>query len=216
MKKSGNEISNFSIERLLLYSRCVSNIRKRKKRDKILSSDIASLLNIDSTQVRKDLSHIGKLGKRGLGYFVNSLLDSLNKFLYRNKVINTAIIGIGKLGAALIGYKVFKQCNINIVAGFDIDKRKIGAKVNKIPIYHIDNLKRIIKSKKIQIGVITTPASAAYEIAQMLKDAKIKAIINFAPIYISFPDHPIVENIDLSIFFEIVRYKIISQKKKNI
>lgn len=211
MKKIKNKISNFSIERLLLYSRCISNIKKDKKKQKILSSEIASLLNIDPTQVRKDLSYIGKLGKRGLGYFVDSLLNSLNKFLYRDQPISATIVGIGKLGAALVGYKVFKNCNINIIAGFDIDKRKVGSIINNVPVYHINDLKRIIKSKKIEIGVITTPATSAFEIAEKLKEAHIKAIINFAPTYINFADKPIVENIDLSVFFEIVRYKIISR-----
>jgi len=173
-------------------------------------------LNIDPTQVRKDLSYIGKLGKRGMGYFVDSLLDSLNNFLYRNQSISAAIVGIGKLGTALIGYKVFKHCNINIIAGFDIDKRKVGSIINNVPVYHINDLKRIIKSKKIEIGVITTPTGSAFEIAQKLKEAKIKAIINFAPTYINFADQPIVENIDLSIFFEIVRYKIISTADTDI
>ncbi|MBN1899580.1 MAG: redox-sensing transcriptional repressor Rex [Spirochaetes bacterium] len=207
-KATSSKISNFSIERLLLYSRTLSDIKRNQKVTKILSTDIASFLNIDSTQVRKDLSYIGKLGKRGLGYFVDSLLNALNSFLYRDKKINTAILGIGKLGSALLGYQPFQKYNIHIVAGFDVNPNKIGNRLNNIIIYPVDELEYIIKAKNIQIGVITTPESAAFGIAERLKNAGVKAIINFAPVFISFADKPIVENIDLSYFFEIARYKI--------
>ncbi len=213
MKNKKEGISAFSIERLLLYSKCLTNYQKRTKKDKILSNEIASLLKIDSAQVRKDLSYIGKLGKRGTGYFINSLLDSLNKYLNRNRRVKAVIVGIGKLGAALIGYKIFSESKIDIVAGFDNDKRKVGIKVNNVPIYSIDELTKFIRRKKVDMGVITTPSEVAYDIAKELKNTGIKAIINFAPIFISFNEDIFIHNVDISIFFELARFHILSHRK---
>ena len=207
-KKS--RISDLSIARLLLYSSHINSLKNNNIKN-IQSTEIANFFSFDSAQVRKDLSYVGRFGKRGYGYDIALLKKGLDKFLFKNNPVKTVIVGIGNLGSALMGYKIFKKMGIHIIAGFDINKKIINKKINNIPVYHIDNLIKIVKKEKAYIGVISTPSDSAKKIYQLMLQADIKGIINFAPEHLTSKHIPI-KNIDLSIFFETLRYELFKEK----
>jgi redox-sensing transcriptional repressor len=205
--KKKNEISDLTIERLIVYSKYLNDL-KRAGVTRILSADIAKHFNIDSAQVRKDLSYIGKLGKPGSGYDVEKLYDILCEFLLMNKKMNTVIIGVGNLGSALLGYKIFSKTKINIICGFDINPDLIGQRIHGSKIYALEQLENTVRENNIDVGIITTPADVANDIAVRLQAAGIKGIINFAPVHIVCKKDIEVLNVDLSVFFDTMRYNI--------
>ncbi|MBU1077004.1 MAG: redox-sensing transcriptional repressor Rex [Spirochaetes bacterium] len=213
VKKIGKaQISSLSIERLLLYSNYF-DILTNNKIENVQSTEIADFFGLESAQIRKDLSYVGKFGKRGYGYNVKSLKKGIDAFLYKNRSIKSAIVGIGNLGSALLGYKIFSKMGIHVVAGFDINSSIINKKINDIPIYHIDDLITVVQKEQIKIGVITTPSSEAKKIYQLMLKTNIKGIVNFAPYHLTSRSDVFIKNIDLSLFFEILRYELYRPKK---
>ena len=114
-----------TVKRLSLYLR---NLKRLKEKGiEIISSDrITPLLNVSSAQFRKDLSYFGEFGKRGVGYKVERLIEELEKILGINEEWRIALVGVGRLGQALLGFEGFSKFNIKIVCAFDIDRKKIG------------------------------------------------------------------------------------------
>ena len=199
MMKKNNRQDNFSfdsIRRLTLYLR---NLRKIKKQGiEIISSDkITSFLNVTPAQFRKDLSYFGEFGKRGVGYNVTFLIGEIQKIVGSHIDWDIALVGLGKLGGALLGFEGFSRFNIRIKAVFDSDKKKIGKVKKGIVVETIENLKESIKRNKIKIGIIATPPEAAQIIAEDLVVSGVKGILNFAPVVLKVPDEIFVSNVDM-------------------
>ncbi|MBU2473586.1 MAG: redox-sensing transcriptional repressor Rex [Candidatus Omnitrophica bacterium] len=177
MKKNniGKNFSLDSIRRLTLYLR---NLRKIKKQGiEVISSDkITRLLNVTPSQFRKDLSYFGEFGKRGVGYNVAFLIEEIQKIVGSHIDWNIALVGLGKLGGALLGFEGFSKFNIKIKAVFDSDKKKIGKIKNGIMIEAVDSLRELIKKNKIKVAIISTPPEVAQNIAEQLIDSGVKGI----------------------------------------
>jgi len=161
-----------------------------------------------SAQVRKDLSCFGNFGQKGKGYYIPSLIKQLRSILGLSQKWNIAIMGLGHLGQAFVGYKGFQKSGFNIVAIFDTDENKIGTKYNGIPVHHPDDLKRIAKNKDIQIAVITVPSSVAKASIQRVIDAKIKGILNFTDVRISLDNEFVMKNVNLVGELETIAFYI--------
>ncbi len=198
MKKNnrGNNFSFDSIRRLTLYLR---NLRKIKKQGiEVISSDkITSLMNTTPAQFRKDLSYFGEFGKRGVGYNVVFLIEQIQKIVGSHIDWNIALVGLGKLGGALLGFEGFSRFNIRIKAVFDRDKRKIGKAKNGITVEPVEALQESIRRNGIKIGIIATPPEVAQDIAEKLVDAGVKGILNFAPVVLKVPERIFVSNVDM-------------------
>ncbi|MBU1112503.1 MAG: redox-sensing transcriptional repressor Rex [Candidatus Omnitrophica bacterium] len=198
MKKNniGKNFSLDSIRRLTLYLR---NLRKIKKQGiEVISSDkITRLLNVTPSQFRKDLSYFGEFGKRGVGYNVAFLIEEIQKIVGSHIDWNIALVGLGKLGGALLGFEGFSKFNIKIKAVFDSDKKKIGKIKNGIMIEAVDSLRELIKKNKIKVAIISTPPEVAQNIAEQLIDSGVKGILNFAPVVLKVPDNIFVSNVDM-------------------
>ena len=160
-----SRISEATIRRLSRYSRCLEEMDKGG--EKVVSSaQLASKCMVNSPQVRKDLAYFGEFGIRGVGYYVKDLLYDIKRILGLNKEWRMAVIGIGNLGSSLLAYKDFLKQNYKIVAAFDIDPPKVIGRVSEklgkpVEVLHISRIKEVAKERKIQIGLITTPASEA-------------------------------------------------------
>lgn len=189
--------SHETISRLSLYLR---NFKRLQDADtQTISSDkIAQFLNVTPEQFRKDLSFFGGFGKRGVGYNVERLVGELENILGVDKKWHIAIIGIGSLGSALLGFGGFTKFNIKITHAFDMSKKKIGKRKNGIKIDDVKQLKVVIKKHKIRIAIISTPASAAQKTADKLVSSGIYGILNFAPVTLKIPEHVSVSNVDMA------------------
>ena len=176
------------------------NLRKIKKQGvEVISSDkITKFLNVTPSQFRKDLSYFGEFGKRGVGYNVDFLIEQIQKIVGTHIDWNIALVGLGRVGGALLGFEGFSKFNIKITAIFDNDQKKIGKTKKRIVVQAIDNLSETIKKDGIKIAIIATPPEVAQDIANQLIDSNIKGILNFAPIALKVPDNIFVSNVDMA------------------
>lgn len=196
MTKKQN-IPTETIKRMVTYLRYLERVKK-KGINIISSKDIKPLVNIPPEQFRKDLSFFGEFGKRGVGYNVENLIYTIKEILGLNRKIKAIVVGAGKLGTALIQYPGFGEVNVEIVAAFDNDKKKVGKSVNDVNIYDISEIKNFITKNNVEIAILCVPADAAQSVADVLVKAKIKSILNFAPVILLLPDNINVANVDMA------------------
>lgn len=180
---------------------------------KVFSDNIADSVGVTPSQVRKDFSIFGIPGNKKGGYLINELIEELRKILGKEKETKVIIIGMGNLGLALMKYEMFKKEGIEIIAGFDIDDKKINHESNP-PIYHINQLSEYIKHNKISIGIITVPAPAAQGIMDVLVSAGIKGVLNFTSIHLRGIDDTFIHNINLQTELESLIYFVSASKRR--
>lgn len=162
----------------------------------ISSQELGQRLSYTAAQIRKDLSTLGEFGKQGAGYPVANLIKELEAVLHVDRVWDVALVGVGDLGHALIHYQGFQPRGFRITLAFDNNPAKIGKQVGDLIIQDVQHLEEEIQRTGIQIGMITTPASAAQEIADRLVSAGVRGILNYAPVHLKVPPEVEVEYID--------------------
>ena len=194
-----------TIRRLSLYLRNLKGL-KEKEVDIVSSEEIAKSLGISSPQVRKDLSYFGGFGKRGVGYSVGNLSREIEQILGMNRTWEIALVGVGRLGSALLRFPGFSQFKLKIIAAFDADPEKIGKTKSGINIENISNLKKVLKQKNIKIIMVCVPPEYAQEIADMAIKAEARAILNFAPVFLKVPENVYVSNVDMACELETLIY----------
>lgn len=172
--------------RLSRYLQVLAQARKMGK-DRISSQEIAEYTNINATQIRRDLSGFGKFGKRGVGYSVDSLLAEIRKILRTQGQHNIALVGAGRLGAAIASSPIFAEHGITIAAVFDSDPAKVGKTLDGVLISSLDDLDTIVRDRSIVVGVLAVPAEAAQTAADRLVEAGVKIIFNYTPALIDSP-----------------------------
>jgi redox-sensing transcriptional repressor len=160
-------------------------------------SHIGQALNLDPTQIRKDLAVTGIVGKPKVGYDLQSLLESIEAFLGWNNVTDAFLVGAGSLGTALLGYQQFNTYGLSIVAAFDNDPEKIGHTVHGKEVLPIEKLPDLAQRMHVTVGIITVPADAAQGVADVMVLGGLRGLWNLAPTPLSVPDGVIVQNDDL-------------------
>ncbi|MGB9677539.1 MAG: redox-sensing transcriptional repressor Rex [Candidatus Ratteibacteria bacterium] len=186
-----------TIRRLPIYLRNLLNLKNIGK--KITSSkEIAISSNILPDQFRKDISYFGKFGKRGVGYDVKKLIEALERIIGIDKEIKVILVGVGRLGSALLKYKGFSVLNMKIVCAFDKDVKKIGKKVDDIEIKDINEMKDFLKKEKIKVGIICVPSNQAQKVAEYMVSCGIKGILNFAPATLNLPKNIFLSYVDMA------------------
>ncbi|MDO5436635.1 MAG: redox-sensing transcriptional repressor Rex [bacterium] len=201
------KISDKVINRLTQYH-CILGDCIKKGTTTVTSSNIAQLLKIDDSQVRKDISMLNNTGKSRVGYDVIQLKETIEKTLGFSNPKNAFIIGAGNLGSALAKYNDFEDYGLNVLALFDVDKNKIGKNINGKPVYDIKELPSYTKEMNIEIGILTVPADFAQKIADYAVKSKIKYIWNFSPTVLDVPFGVEVWNENLMGNFLQFSYKI--------
>jgi len=190
---------DISISRLAIYLRFLEDYLKEKGENcSINSVELAKFLDISSHQIRKDLSYFGKFGERGKGYQVKELKEKISRILGLGRRWNLCLCGMGNLGSALFAYRGFKQLNLNIVAIFDNDYKKIGKNYQGIKIYSPDKIVQVVKKSDIEIAIIAVPTTVAQGITDKLVKSGVRAILNFAPLKLVVPSKVKLRNVDLS------------------
>lgn len=172
---------------------------------KVFSETLADEVGVTASQVRKDFSLFGISGNKKGGYQIEALLDKLSSILGKDKLQKVIVVGSGHIGTALMKYMGFEKEGIKITAGFDIDPAKCN-KSGAVPVLPIAELKDFVKNNAIKIGIITTPDIAAQQVADLMFEAGIKGILNFAPIRIKNPQDSIVNYVNLELELENVIY----------
>ncbi|HET7309936.1 MAG TPA: redox-sensing transcriptional repressor Rex [Mycobacteriales bacterium] len=172
-----------------------------------ISSDaLAAAAGVGSAKLRKDLSHLGSYGTRGVGYDVEYLVYQISRALGLTQHYRVAIIGVGNLGHALANYAGFATRGFEVAALIDADARLVGQRVAGMEIRHLDELEQIVSDHEVSIGVIATPAPAAQEVCDRLVACGVTSVLNFAPAVLSVPDTVDVRKVDLSIELQILAF----------
>lgn len=205
--KKNTSASLPTLRRLPRYIHVLKRL-KLKNTEYVSATTIAEELEIESIQVRKDLSVTGIVGKPKIGFELDELIISIQEFLNWNKQEDAYLIGVGGLGKAIVSYENFKNYGLNIVAVFDNNKKKIGKKINGLEILPLDKLYDFGERKNVKIGVITTPASAAQEVCDKLIINGVKAIWNFSPVSLKAPKDIIIESVHLSQSLAVLTHKL--------
>ena len=190
---TGAPISKKTLSRLPLYLGYLKE-QKRFGQKTISATMIADGLGLNQVQVRKDLAQISCGGKPRIGYMIDELETDIERFLGYNNVNSAVIVGAGNLGKALMSYVGFKQYGLDIAAAFDADGALTNSEFNGIPIFPVEKLPDIAKRLKIHIGIITVPAPHAQKVCDMLVDAGVLAVWNFAPTVLKVPEGILVQN----------------------
>jgi len=196
------KIAEATVARLVMYHRLLCRLKDEGQRV-VSSNDIGEILGVKASQVRKDLSYFGEIGKRGVGYHVGRLYDHLEEILSTPGKWKMALVGVGHLGSALLGYKAFDTGKYSIEVLFDKDPQKIGSEMYGIPCYNIEEASTVIKEYGIQIIILAVPPGVAQEcIDIVLQDIGVKGILNFSPTSIIVPENVLVYNVDISVELE--------------
>lgn len=195
------------IKRLPMYYRYLQ-VLVEEGLERVSSRELSQLMGITSSQLRQDLSYFGEFGQQGYGYKVSELYQAICEILGIEKQYKTVLVGAGNLGRALINYQGFSRRGLNLKGIFDNNPSVIGENINGLTVCNVEGLKDYLLKEGIQIGVITTPASAAQSIADILIAGGVAGIWNFAPQHINAPENIIVENTHigdglLSLFFKM-------------
>lgn len=203
-----SKIPKATITRLSIYYRQLELLEFDGYR-MVSSEKLAWLCQVNPAQVRKDLGYFGEFGVRGVGYDVIDLQNHIKKILTVNREWNLGIIGIGNLGSALIQHQNLRDRGFRCVAAFDNDPRKIGKiTTSGLKVKGVSGLEQAVKELDIEIGVISTPPSAAQRVADLFLKAHVNAILNFSPTRIRVPSCCLVENIDFTVKLDILTYKL--------
>jgi len=193
-----------TVERLSQYRRVLQR-ELDKGVQNIYSHELANLLHITPVQVRRDIMLIGHNGTLRKGYNIDNLIKLIGNIIDCSKDQKVAIIGIGKLGEALLNYLQESNTNLTLSAIFDVDTEKIGSTYSGIVCYSIDNIKKIVERENITIGILTVPPSEAVAISNIMIEAGIIGIINYTPVSLKV-DGAYLEEYDVITSLEKVAY----------
>ena len=210
MRKKRWSIPEETIRRLSLYLRILRFLEKEGVR--VISSErLTKHLHITSAQARKDLAYFGSFGQPGVGYNVRRLREGVEKILGLNLSWQVILVGVGKLGAALISYPGFRHFGFKILAAFDNNPAKVGQAISGIPVLDDRQMEDFIREHQIKVAIMTVPASAAQDIARRLVNSGISAILNFAPRYLSIPENIQIKSVDMAMELENLVYYLTHQ-----
>jgi redox-sensing transcriptional repressor len=198
------------VTRLSLYLRELQHL-VRDGRETTSSNQLGRLLGFTDAQVRKDLAYFGHFGYPGIGYRCDELIAAIRRILGTDQYWPVALVGVGNLGRALLGYRGFQQQGFRIVAAFDSDQSKVGSIIDGVAVHHFDSLADVVKQHRIRLGMIAVPAVAAQAVADRLVAAGVEGIVNFAPVTLVLPEHVSLVGVDLAIELEQLSFAVLNR-----
>jgi redox-sensing transcriptional repressor len=201
------EVPAIVVSRLSLYLRELQHL-VRAGRATVSSSQLATLFGFTDAQVRKDLAYFGHFGHPGIGYRCTELIAEIRRILGTDRQWIVTMVGVGNMGRALLRYKGFAAQGFRVVAAFDRDSRIVGSQIEGVPVYDVAELGEIVRRQKIQLGMITVPATQAQQVADQLVAAGILGIVNFAPVTLSLPETIGLVGVDLTTELEQLAFSV--------
>lgn len=194
------------LERMPQYLNYLKN-RYAEPGARISAAAIARDLGLHPVQVRKDLAYISG-GKPRTGFSVSALVEGIERFFGYGNVKGAVLVGAGHLGQALLTYRGFSDYGLDIKAAFDTDPKLIGTRIHGKPVYSMDCFARMVAELNARIGIVTVPAHAAQQVCNVMADAGISAIWNFAPTYVEVPRPIILQNENIATSLALLSSKL--------
>jgi redox-sensing transcriptional repressor len=202
---ANKSIPDIVVGRLPHYLRSLQRMA-REGRMVTSSQELGERLGISAAQIRKDLSQFGEFGKQGTGYQIQFLIEQIQKILHIDHEWDVVVVGAGDIGSALARYKGFLNRGFRVCMVCDIDPHKIGEKIGDFTILNYADLPNAIRDSGVKLAMLAVPANQAQEVVNVLIEAGIRAILNYAPVSLNVPSHVHVQQIDPSIHLQRMTY----------
>ena len=199
------EIPDATVARLPVYLRALAGLAESGA-ETISSDALALAAGVNSAKVRKDLSHLGSYGTRGVGYEVEYLVNQISRELGLTQDWRVVIVGVGNLGHALANYGGFASRGFRVAALLDADPRRVGERIGGLVVGAVEELERVVRDCEVQIGVVATPAESAQLVCDRLVAAGVTSVLNFAPCVLDVPEGVMVRKVDLSTELQILAF----------
>jgi redox-sensing transcriptional repressor len=205
MTEQDRRVPEATVARLPVYLRALHGLSEDGRRT-VSSEELAQLVGGGSAKVRKDLSHLGSYGTRGVGYEVTDLVVHISRELGLTQSWSVVLVGVGNLGHALAGYGGFSSRGFRVAALLDADPARVGEVIGGQAVRPVAALAEVVAETGVSIGVIATPAAAAQEVCDLLVAAGVTSILNFAPTVLQVPDGVDLRKVDLAIELQILSF----------
>lgn len=196
-----------TVKRLSLYLRQLESMAAHEQQT-TSSKQLGEALGLTDAQVRKDLAYFGQFGHPGIGYKVGELIAQLRKILGTDRNWNTAVVGAGNIGRALMAYGRFKNKGFEFVAVFDNNPEVVGTVIETHTVRPMKDLATLIKDRHIKLGIVAVPEEAAQQVTDQLIEAGVVGILNFAPIRLDVHDAVSVNSVDFSVSLEQLAFQV--------
>lgn len=200
-------MSNPTMQRLPQYLREIKRLRNLGDQN-VSCTKLSEIIGILPITVRKDLQQAGVIGRPKTGYVLDEMIAQLESTLGLDNNRDVVLIGAGNLGCALLGYRGFAACGVDIVAAFDVDKEKVGKEFHEKKILPMSKLESLVKRLHIKIAILTTPPEVAQEIVNRLTAAGIQAVWNFSSAAIKAPANVVIQNEHLTVSLSVLLLKV--------
>ena len=204
-RQSRSEVPEVVISRLPQYVRILNRLLDDGTQV-VSSQQLGEKLQVTPAQIRKDLSYFGRFGKQGRGYSVHDLLDRLRQILGINSPWNVAVVGVGRLGRAILSYPGFNPDGFHIVGPLDLDDSVVGETVGGLKVRKMDELDQVVQREKISIGIVAVPVEYTQNVVDQLVACGVRAILNYAPITPQVRDGIRIRNIDPVLSLQSMTY----------
>jgi redox-sensing transcriptional repressor len=195
MASGDTHIPEGVIERLPMYLNVLLQLRSGGQTT-VSSARLGELARVNPAQIRRDLTHFGSFGRRGIGYDVVTLADRIQHILGSDHVHQLALVGAGNLGSAIASYAGLRKHGFIVTAIFDNDPAKVGSRVGDVTVFDLRDLERVVREQRISIGVIAVPPAAAQTVTDRLATAGISVVLNYTPVVVRVPDGVTLHNTD--------------------
>jgi redox-sensing transcriptional repressor len=198
-------IPEATVARLAVYLRVLTSFADGG-RTTVSSGDLASAAGVNPAGLRKDLSHLGSCGVRGVGYEVRALRERIARVLGAERSRACVLVGIGNLGSALADYAGFGSRGFEFVGLLDAAPDRVGQRIGGLTVQDVADLEAVVAAGQASIGVIATPADVAQQVCDRLAAAGVRSILNFAPVTLSPPVGVDVRHVDLSVELQVLAF----------
>ena len=201
------KIAESAISRLSLYLRILEDLVEEGE-PTVSSQTMASQSGTTAAQVRKDLSLFGSFGRRGLGYSSTDLVSRIKQILGLNRRWKIAVIGMGRIGSALVEHKGFFDRGFDIVALFDTSDFKVGSNVHGLKVHHVNEIRALVQDKNIEIVVLTVPVEAVTDVTDLINGSGVRGILNWTPARLAVSQSIEVKNVNMVMELEALSFKL--------
>ena len=199
------EVPEVVIDRLPQYVRTLTQMLEAGV-EVTNSQRLGAQLQVTPAQIRKDLSYFGRFGKQGRGYRVRHLRDALKQILGLDAEWNVAVIGVGRLGNAILNYPGFNPDGFHLVAAFDNNPDNVGQEVGGIAVQAMSVLAETVATRDISIAIVAVPSAHTQSVIDRLVECGVRAILNYAPVNAQVPPGVRVRSIDPVLALQAMTY----------
>lgn len=195
MRSKSKRVPEGVVERLPLYLDTLLALADTRQAT-VSSARLGELTGVNPAQIRRDLTHFGSFGQRGVGYDVGALTTHIQRILGADHANRIALVGAGNLGTAIANYSALDTHGFVLSGVFDNDPAKVGRDLGRLHVQHVDQLDEFIRSLEIAIGIIAVPTVAAQDVADRLCRAGVRCILNYTPVSVVVPEGVVLHNTD--------------------